>query len=58
MNPTKVKYDYSPPDIQVIKLDKDISLILESPTGDPNGGDGWYTQNESFKNDIFKSDIG
>lgn len=59
MNPKKVKMDYSPPDIQVTKLDNDISLILqsESPNSDPTGGD-WISKNESNKIDIFKTDIG
>jgi len=60
MNPTKIKKDYSPPDIQVTKLDNEISLILqsESPNGDPDGGGDWFSKNESYKTDIFKSDIG
>ena len=48
---------YSPPQIERIRLDNEISLVLEStnPAGEP----GW-TQNstEHFNNDPFKNNIG
>ncbi|MDD4968317.1 MAG: hypothetical protein PHT07_02695 [Paludibacter sp.] len=49
----KTKRVYSSPEIEHVKLDNDISLILESDP--PNGPNETNNTPEYFKNDPFKS---
>ena len=54
------KKTYSSPQIERIKLDNEISLVLEStdPAGEPGGG-GWVMNApEHFNNDPFKTNLG
>lgn len=60
MNIFKIKKEYNSPEIYCIKLDNEISLVLESvnPMGEP-GGDGWDSQNlKEIQFDPFKSQLG
>jgi len=44
----KTKQSYLAPDIELIRLDNDISLQLASdpdPMGEPGSGDGWSAYN-------------
>jgi len=52
----KIKMTYCPPQIERIRLDNEISLVLESanPEGDPN----WSKAPENFNNDPFKTNLG
>lgn len=56
-NTDKNKRPYITPDIEMIKLDNEISLALESS---PPGGPGEISLNapEYFNNDPFKTNIG
>jgi len=51
------KKTYSPPQIERIRLDNEISLVLES--GSPEGEPGWIVKApEHFNNDPFKTNLG
>ena len=53
---TSGKKPYNTPRIERIKLDNEISLVLES--GSPDGEPGWVTKApEHFNNDPFKDPI-
>ena len=53
MNIIDNKKEYSAPEMQIIELDKDISLALES---DPEGEPGDWTNNqEKFKIDPYNN---
>ena len=49
------KKTYSPPQIEKITLDNEISLTLESSPADPPA---WSENKEYFNNDPFKTNIG
>jgi len=53
----KEKKTYSPPQIERIQLDNEISLALESnfPMGEPGG---FSKAHEYFNNDPFKTNLG
>lgn len=51
---TKKKHPYSAPNVERIRLDNEISLILQSPPGDPE--DEGFLMQEHFNNDPFKTD--
>lgn len=48
------KTDYITPDIQLISLDTEVSLYLES---DPPVGPGEFAKREDDKRDVFKDGI-
>ena len=53
----KIKMTYCPPQIERIRLDNEISLVLQSdssPDGDPN----WSKASENFNNNPFKTNLG
>jgi len=50
------KRTYSPPRLEQIKLDNEISLVLESPN--PEEEPLFTNANESIHNDPFKTNIG
>lgn len=49
---------YQAPDIEQIKLDNDISLILESGSPASPGGDPWAKADEANVNNPFKTELG
>ena len=55
-NITTEKKQYVQPLIERVKLDNEISLQLESPTGEPTGED-WMFSNNSFNNDPYKGNL-
>lgn len=50
------KKTYSPPLIERIRLDNEISLVLESTS--PAGEPVWSKAPEHFNNDPFKTNLG
>ena len=51
---------YFTPEIELIHLDREISLQLQSdnqPTGEPDESDGWSASNHSdfYRNDPYQS---
>jgi hypothetical protein len=50
------KKQYCSPQIERIKLDNEISLVLESTQ--PSGEPVWISARDNFVNDPFKTDIG
>lgn len=57
MNNIAVKRIYNKPTVELIKLDNEISLILESSNSDP-GEPGYVNSLEYFNNDPCKNNIG
>ena len=55
-NITTEKKQYVQPLIERVKLDNEISLQLESPTGEPTGED-WMFSNNYFNNDPYKGNM-
>lgn len=53
---TTEKKSYSPPQIERIQLDNEISLVLESTS--PDGEPLWSKAPEHFNNDPFKTNVG
>lgn len=49
-----IKNDYMAPDIQLISLDTEVSLYLES---DPPIGPGEFAKTEDDKRDVFRDGI-
>jgi hypothetical protein len=59
MTTKKNRIAYTAPNVECVRLDNEISLILQSlPNNDPFGGDDWWSKNESNGPDVFKTDIG
>ena len=55
-NKSILKREYSSPRIDNVKIDNEISLILES--NPPVYGDNRSNTPESFRNDVFKDNLG
>lgn len=55
-NKSVVKQEYSAPKVEKVRIDNEISLILESEP--PIYGDNISNTPESFNNDVFKGNIG
>jgi hypothetical protein len=49
---------YQAPDVERIKLDNDISLILQSDSPTPPGGSPFGNADDTNVNDPFKTSIG
>ena len=54
-NITTEKKQYVHPLIERVKLDNEISLQLESPTGEPT--DREWSSNDYFNNDPYKGNL-
>jgi len=58
MNSIIEKRVYSEPQLEYVKLDSEISLVLQSiPPEGPGEGDGASLTPEYFNNDSFKSNF-
>lgn len=57
LNNNTDKRNYLPPVVEIIKLDSEISLQMESPTADPNEVNNMSSP-EYFNNDPFKTNLG
>ncbi len=55
---TTKKRVYATPEIQVVNLDNEISLALESTPAIPSDGDEVYNAPDHFNNDPFKAGQG
>ena len=55
-NITTEKKQYAQPLIERVKLDNEISLQLESPSGEPTDED-WMFSNNYFNNDPYKGNL-
>jgi len=53
----KDKKTYCPPQIERIRLDNEISLVLQSDLN-PDGEPVWSSKAEHLNNDPFKSNLG
>lgn len=58
MNTKKNRIAYNAPNVEPVRLDNEISLILQSlPNNDPLGGDDWWSKIESNGTDVLLSEI-
>jgi hypothetical protein len=55
---SEIKLTYSPPEIKLVMLDNEISLILQSAVPDPSEPGASLIAPEHFNNDPFKINLG